>query len=515
MTQTDPGEPFFCWNAGNIVPPHSQHTGAMAALAEFAAGALKVSHIIVFGHSECGAMKGAIYPERPGDFPHAKEWLDYARAAAHVTKKNGVALDDKDKPDLLIRENALLQIADLKTHPCVAVQLSSSETQIHRWLEDIRSSEVLADNEKANDFIPVADHYERAVGAVIDARHHRAARRQLADALRPDQPTTRRRAVSPSQPIVSGARLAPGRMVGGEDGTAMSGARLRDQADIDALVRGKHIIDLLIEERARTLIRSPLWPLYRSFLYPLLKEPQAKRMADIVADMPGREAMAFVSSILKLAVTTSGFEHVPAKGRIIIASVHPTGIADGVAMYDALSERRADTVFFANRDAIRVAPGLSDLIIPVEWVMEKRTRQRSRETLTDAKKAFTDERCVVIFPSGRLACMDKNKKLVEREWMTSVTIFARKYDCAVIPTHLRARNSWLYYWFWRLNAELRDITLFNELLNKRGKPYHFTFGAPIAPEALDGDPVAVTKALREHAAYEVPAGRDFVPSAAR
>ena len=291
----------------------------------------------------------------------------------------------------------------------------------------------------------------------------------------------------------------------------MDGARLRDQTDIEALARGKHIVDLLIEERARTLIKSPFWPLYRSFLYPLLKEPQAKRMTDIIADMPGREAMAHVSSILKLAVTTAGFEHVPATGRIIIASVHPTGIADGVAMYDALSARRADAVFFANRDAIRVAPGLGDLIIPVEWVLEKRTRQRSRETLIEAKAAFMQERCVVIFPSGRLAFMDENKQLVEREWMTSVAIFARKYDCAVIPTHLKARNSWLYYWFWRLNTELRDITLFNELLNKRGKPYHFTFGAPIAPEALDGDPVAVTKALREHAAYGVPAGRAWAP----
>ncbi len=301
----------------------------------------------------------------------------------------------------------------------------------------------------------------------------------------------------------------------GQDGTAMRGAGPRDQADLEAIARGKHIVDLLIEERAKKLVRSRFWPLYRAFLYPLLKEPQAKRMVDVIADMTGREAMAFVSSILRLDVTATGLENIPEKGRVIIASVHPTGIADGVAMFDALRARRPDAVFFANRDAIRVAPGLCDLVIPVEWVIEKRTRQRSRETLIDAKKAFFEERCVVIFPSGRLAFMDENKKLVEREWMTSVAIFARKYQCAVIPTHLRARNSWLYYWFWRLNTELRDITLFNELLNKRGKPFHFTFGAPIAASALDGDPAAVTMALQDHAAYDVPAGRGWVPLSAR
>lgn len=285
----------------------------------------------------------------------------------------------------------------------------------------------------------------------------------------------------------------------------------RDPADVEALARGKHIVDILIEERAKTLIRSPFWPLNRSILYPLLKEPKARHMADSIAGLSGREAMALVSSILSLDVRVSGLENVPAQGRVIIASVHPTGIADGVAMYDALKEKRPDLAFFANRDAIRVAPRLAEVVIPVEWVVEKRTRQRSRETLIEAKKAFTDERCVVLFPSGRLAYMSDDKTLVEREWLTSVAIFARKYECAIVPAHITARNSWLYYWFWKLNTELRDITLFSELLNKRGKRFEIRFGLAISSDALDGDPVEVTKALREHAAYGVPAGMRWTP----
>ena len=286
----------------------------------------------------------------------------------------------------------------------------------------------------------------------------------------------------------------------------MSEAAARDPSDVEAMARGKHMVDILIEERAQKLVKSPFWPLYRAVLYRLLKEPQARRMADAIAGLSGREAMDHVSAILSLDVRKTGFDHVPANGRVIIASVHPTGIADGVAMFDALKERRADLCFFANRDAIRVAPRLSEVVIPVEWVVEKRTRQRSRETLVEAKKAFTDERCVVLFPSGRLAYMDEEKNLVEREWLTSVAIFARKYECAIIPVHITARNSWLYYWFWKLNTELRDITLFNELLNKRGKRFDLRFGPAIPHEALGGDPVEVTKALREHAAYGVPAG---------
>jgi carbonic anhydrase len=164
LTQCEPGELFIVRNAGNIVPPHTNHTGAMTASIEFATGALKVRHIIVCGHSECGAMKAAINPAGLDDFPHVKEWLGYARAAALVTTRKGASLDDKDKLNMLIRENVLLQLAHLKTHPYVAVQQSMGETELHGWVYDIRSGEVLAFDEKANAFIPVADHYRDLVG---------------------------------------------------------------------------------------------------------------------------------------------------------------------------------------------------------------------------------------------------------------------------------------------------------------------------------------------------------------
>jgi putative hemolysin len=268
---------------------------------------------------------------------------------------------------------------------------------------------------------------------------------------------------------------------------------------------------VLIEERAPKMVASRFWPLWRTVLYPLLREPEAVRMADAISDLPGRQALEFVSRLLELGVTTSGLEHVPSSGRVIIAAIHPTGIADGVAMYDALKARRPDLIFFANRDAIRVSPRFDEILIPVEWVLAKRTRQRSRETLVAAREAFAGERCVVLFPSGRLAFMDEKKTLTEQEWQPSVAIFARKYDCAVVPVHVAARNSWLYYWFRTLGPELRDITLFNELLNKKRAPFHITFGPPIPPEALDGDPVEVSARLRLHAWKDVPAGRAWTP----
>jgi carbonic anhydrase len=172
LTQTTPGELFICRNAGNIVPPHTNHTGGMTASIEFAVGALNVPHIIVCGHSGCGAMKGAMNLDALDGFPHVREWLGYSRAAVLVAEEKANDLDQADMLDLIIKENILLQIAHLKTHPYVAARLAAGRVEIHGWFYDIGSGAVLAYDDAAKDFIPVAEHYHKAVGEMIHERHH-------------------------------------------------------------------------------------------------------------------------------------------------------------------------------------------------------------------------------------------------------------------------------------------------------------------------------------------------------
>ena len=112
VTQTEPGELFICRNAGNIVPPHSNQTGGMTASIEFAVAALGVTHIVVCGHTDCGAMKGALAPEKLNDLPHVKEWLGHCRCASEVVKEKygGLSADNLDE---LTKENVLQQLQHL------------------------------------------------------------------------------------------------------------------------------------------------------------------------------------------------------------------------------------------------------------------------------------------------------------------------------------------------------------------------------------------------------------------
>lgn len=259
-----------------------------------------------------------------------------------------------------------------------------------------------------------------------------------------------------------------------------------------------HIVDELISERAPRLAGSPVWPLVRPALYALLGYDRARAMADAVIPLSGAEALTYVSRLLALKIEVTGLERVPAQGRVIVVSNHPTGIADGIALYDALLPRRPDAIFFANADALRVSPRLGEVVIPVEWVEEKRTREKTRETLLRAREALEAERCVVVFPAGRLAQRTTGGRLSDPPWATSAVSLARRYEAPIVPVRMTGPWSTLFHFFGGFSRELRDITLFHEMLNKAGQTFTLTFGHPVPPAALDGDAQVLTDALKAY-----------------
>ena len=261
-----------------------------------------------------------------------------------------------------------------------------------------------------------------------------------------------------------------------------------------------HIVDVLIAERAPKLAAGVAWPVLRPLLYAFLDYDKARRMVDAIAPLPGRATLEHVSKLLSLKVAATGLERIPRKGRLIVVCNHPTGIADGIAVYDALKAIRPDLCFYANSDAHRISPGLTEVLIPVEWVKAKRTRERTRETLLLSRQALGAERCLVTFPAGRLARRRPDGRLADPPWAPSAISLARKYDASVVPIHVAGPWSALFHVFDSFSSELRDVTLFHELLNKQGRAFALAVGGPIAPEALEGEPshaVARLKAFVE------------------
>jgi putative hemolysin len=259
---------------------------------------------------------------------------------------------------------------------------------------------------------------------------------------------------------------------------------------------GPHIVDVLIAERAPQLSASWIWPLARPALHALLGYRKARLMADRVARVGGREAMDYASQLLGLAVEATGLERVPGTGRVIVVCNHPTGLADGIAVDDVLKPRRPDRIYFANADARRISPRLDEIFIPVEWVQAKRTRETIRLTVRRAQEALEAERALVIFPAGRIS-RRREGVLADLSWASSALSLARRHRAPVLPMHLAGPPSRLFRLFDRVSPELRDITLFHELLNKHGGSFHLTIGPLIPPEAI-GHPDETTARLKAY-----------------
>ncbi len=167
ITQTAPGDLFIVRNAGNIVPPHTNHTGGTTASIEFAINGLKVPHIVICGHTECGAMKGALNPEGLDSLPHIKEWLGYSKAAVDVVESAAAKDPKTDKIDMLLEQNVILQLQHLRTHPSVAVALAEGAVQLHGWIYDIKTGAVRAYDEDAGKFVPFETAYAERIKELI------------------------------------------------------------------------------------------------------------------------------------------------------------------------------------------------------------------------------------------------------------------------------------------------------------------------------------------------------------
>ena len=166
ITQTDPGELFVIRNAGNIVPPYKTNAGGVTASVEFALEVLNVGHIVICGHSDCGAMKGAQDPASIAHLPHVSEWLSFsADAVARVDRKYPDLTGDA-RTKMVTRENVVLQLENLARHPSVARRLEAETVKTHGWVYDIKSGHVYIYDDAKGDFVPIEEKYADRFAAV-------------------------------------------------------------------------------------------------------------------------------------------------------------------------------------------------------------------------------------------------------------------------------------------------------------------------------------------------------------
>jgi carbonic anhydrase len=152
-----PGELFVVRNVANLVPPYSpdsNYHGVSAAL-EFALAELKVKHILVLGHAQCGGVRAFAEDARPlsaGDF--IGKWMSLiAPAAATVgppaNRPHAEYLEQLEKASV---GNSL---ASLMTFPQVRALVEQGALTLHGAYFGVATGQLAVRNPETGRFEPV------------------------------------------------------------------------------------------------------------------------------------------------------------------------------------------------------------------------------------------------------------------------------------------------------------------------------------------------------------------------
>ena len=155
----DQGEFFIHRNIANLVPPYNpdgEYHGTSAAV-EYAVNALKVTHLVVLGHSGCGGVEGC-YEMCSGNAPELEEktsfvgrWMDILRPGFNKLQ-NG---DDATRKRQLEKEAVLISLENLMSFPFVQKAVADDTLSLHGLWNDIGDGGLEAYDPTTKEFVAI------------------------------------------------------------------------------------------------------------------------------------------------------------------------------------------------------------------------------------------------------------------------------------------------------------------------------------------------------------------------
>jgi len=199
-----------------------------------------------------------------------------------------------------------------------------------------------------------------------------------------------------------------------------------------------------------------------------------------------KEGLEFADAIInlfQLRIQFTGAEHIPASGGVIIASNHPLGGLDAMALIKVVSQKRQDIMFIVN-DILLQIKNLAPLFIGVD-----KHAKNARQSLRAIDELYASEKCVLIFPAGLVS---RKRKGIIRDlpWSKSFVTMARKYKRNIIPVHIDGANSNRFYNLanWRkcigIKANIEMLLLPDEMYRQHNKTATVTIGEAVSYHSL-------------------------------
>jgi carbonic anhydrase len=146
--QCDPGDLFVVRNVANIIPPYekdNRHHGTSAAL-EFGICFLKIRHLVLLGHSQCGGIQVLFNGDKLPQDDFITNWVSLlveTQHAQHVDDYAKLALDTS--------------LQNCFTFPWIKDRVTRNELQIHRWFFDVKKGQIFTCENAQQGYQPLED----------------------------------------------------------------------------------------------------------------------------------------------------------------------------------------------------------------------------------------------------------------------------------------------------------------------------------------------------------------------
>jgi len=199
-----------------------------------------------------------------------------------------------------------------------------------------------------------------------------------------------------------------------------------------------------------------------------------------------KEGVDFVDSILKelgAKINVINPENIPPTGRYILASNHPLGGLDGMALMQVAGKIRRDIVFPVN-DLLMYLKNLRVLFIPIN----KHGKNYENKKIMD--DTFASNVMILFFPAG--LCSRKQKgEIIDLDWKNTFIKKAIEFKRDIIPVHIDGKNSNFFYnlALWRkrlgIKANIEMLYLVDEMYKQNNKNINITFGKAIPYNTFD------------------------------
>lgn len=253
---------------------------------------------------------------------------------------------------------------------------------------------------------------------------------------------------------------------------------------------------------------GPVKHLILYLLRSLLKENEINRFLEQHGQKKGLDFIDELFEYLDFSYTISAKDRLKIKseGRLLIIANHPLGGLDGLVLLKLISEVRKDVQVVVNDFLLSVEP-LAEHFLPYDLTKVK-AQSKNIKTIIDA---LNHEKAVIIFPAGVVSRFSL-KGIKDGKWNKGVLFFANATSSPVLPIHISARNSAVFYTVALFSNLLSMLMLPQQLFNKRGKNIDIKIGHEIPFESIagySGKNKTTLKLLKKHL-YRIGKGKQGI-----